>query len=97
MDNDILLAGVYVDPMYRVILKEDQKSRAKAVLCDVAIRMKGLALQGQEEDEEHVGGIHGDSVSTSLRDDETHESQETDDNVELDFERHPDIQEQSKR
>ena len=41
-DNDILLAAIYVDPMYRVSLTESQQSKAKATLFNVAIRMTGL-------------------------------------------------------
>lgn len=92
MDNDILLAGIYVDPMYCVILNEDQKSKAKAALCDVAIRMKGLALQ-----EESFGETLGDSSPARLSDDETLESKESEDEVELNFEKHLDKQEQNKR
>lgn len=92
MDNDILLAGIYVDPMYRVILNEDQKSKAKAALCDVAIRMKGLALQEESFDE-----TFGDSSPARLSDDETLESKESQDEVELNFEKHLDKQEQNKR
>ena len=76
MDNDILLAGIYVDPMYRVFLNEDQKSRAKTALCNVAIRMQGLALQ-----EESFGETLDDSVPSRLSDDETLESKESEDGV----------------
>ncbi|XP_076057964.1 uncharacterized protein LOC143035181 isoform X2 [Oratosquilla oratoria] len=44
LDNDILLAAVYVDPMYRVTLKEDEQVRAKAALFEVAIQLKGLHI-----------------------------------------------------
>ena len=45
LDNKILLAAIYVDPMYRVIRTENQLNRAKSFLCDVAIRIEGLSLQ----------------------------------------------------
>ena len=36
-DNDILLATIYVDLMYRVNLTESQQNKAKATLFNVAI------------------------------------------------------------
>ena len=57
------------------ITKEGHKSRAKVALCDVAFRIKALALN---QDEKHSGGMYGDSVSTILND-----NNETDDNVKL--------------
>lgn len=91
MDNAILLAGVYVDPMYRIILNEDKKSRAKAALCDVSIRIKGLALQ-----KEGLFETIGDSMLDILSNDESLENEEIQGD-ELNFERHLDIQEQNKR
>ncbi|CAL1535207.1 unnamed protein product [Lymnaea stagnalis] len=42
LDNDILLAAIYADPMYRVTLTGEQKIRAKNALCSFAIRMEFL-------------------------------------------------------
>ena len=42
LNNKILLAGVYVDPMNRVLLTEIQKNEAKSALCDLAVRILGL-------------------------------------------------------
>ena len=41
-DNDILLAAIYADSMYRVSLTESQQNKAKATLFNVAIQMTGL-------------------------------------------------------
>lgn len=92
MDKDIFLAGVCIDPMYCVILKEDQRSIAKAALCNIAIKMKGLALQ-----EESLGETLCDSMSTRSSDDESLESEEIEDDVELILKHDLDIQEQNKR
>ena len=54
-------------------MKEGHKSRAKVALCDVAVRIKALALK---QDEKHSGGMYDHSVSTILND-----NNETDDNV----------------
>lgn len=64
MDNDILLAGVYIDPMYRVTLTEEQKTRAKAALCDLANRMKGTT--SFHEDKKHSSEIYGDATLPSI-------------------------------
>lgn len=42
---------MYVDPVYSIILKEGQKSRTKAALCDVATRMKSLQKENVGESE----------------------------------------------
>ena len=42
LDNDILLAAIYIDTMYRVSLTESQQNKAKATLFNLAIRMTGL-------------------------------------------------------
>ncbi len=52
MENTILLAAVYIDPMNRVLLNEEQHAKAKEALCDVAIRMKGILLVNQDDQDE---------------------------------------------
>ena len=42
LENEILLAAVYIDPMNRILLSEDQIAKAKETLCDVAVWIKGL-------------------------------------------------------
>ena len=44
-DNDILLAPIYVDLMYRVSLTESQQNKAKATFFNVAIRMTELVKE----------------------------------------------------
>jgi hypothetical protein len=36
LENKILLAAVYIDPMNRILLSEDQIAKAEETLCDVA-------------------------------------------------------------
>lgn len=50
LNNKILLAGVYVDPMNRVLLSETQKDEAKLALCDLAVRILGLNAKAPAED-----------------------------------------------
>ena len=50
LNNKILLAGVYVDPVNRVLLSEIQKDEAKSVLCDIAVRILGLNAKAFSED-----------------------------------------------
>ena len=40
--NDILLAAIYVDPMYRVSLTESKQNKAKATLFNIVIQMTEL-------------------------------------------------------
>ena len=51
-ENDILLAAIYVDPMYRVILTESQQNKAKSTIFNVAIRMTGLDKKIENPDQE---------------------------------------------
>ena len=41
LNNNLLLAGIYVDPMHRVTLSNEQIPviRGKAALCDLAVQM----------------------------------------------------------
>ena len=42
LDNDILLAAIYVYPMYRVSLTKSKTNKAKAILLNIAIEITGL-------------------------------------------------------
>ena len=42
LDNEILLAAIYVYPMYRVSLTKSKTNKAKATLFNIAIEMTGL-------------------------------------------------------
>ena len=42
LDNDVLLAGIFVDPKSRVLLTSSEKVRAKATLLQIAVRMRKL-------------------------------------------------------
>src|SRR5678815_1992860 len=55
IDNDILLAAVYIDPIYRVSLTEEEQQKAKSALCNVVICIKGLQeVQEEKETSEHI-------------------------------------------
>ncbi|XP_023224633.1 oocyte zinc finger protein XlCOF6-like [Centruroides sculpturatus] len=47
LDNNILLAGIYVYPMVRCLLTQEQENRAKNALFELAIRIKGLKIEEQ--------------------------------------------------
>lgn len=51
MENDVTLAGIYLDPKQRCLLTDGQQSKAKNVVCDVAIRMKSHQECSGEENE----------------------------------------------
>ena len=40
LENDVLLAAVFVDPMYRITLTEEQQERGKKALLSIALDMK---------------------------------------------------------
>lgn len=86
-NNDVLLAAVYVDPNCRILLDDDQCTKAKKALSDVAIRLH--KLQNPEDD----GPREFQNVAHVAMQDPDVENQ-TDD---TDFEKHLDRQEQVKR
>lgn len=51
LENTILLAAVYIDPMNRVLLNGDQITKGKEALCDLAIHMEKL-INPEVQDEE---------------------------------------------
>jgi len=40
LENDVLLAAVFVDPMYRITLTEEQQERGRKALLSIALDMK---------------------------------------------------------
>jgi len=40
LDNNVLLAAVYVDPMYRVTLNEEERAKGKAALLQIALSLR---------------------------------------------------------
>ena len=40
LDNNVLLAAVYVDPIYRVTLKDEERAEGKAALLQIALSLK---------------------------------------------------------
>ena len=64
-DNDVLLAAIYVDPMYRVSLSESQQNKAKATLFNVAIQMTGLnkEIENTVQEQEDKGTASPASIT----------------------------------
>ncbi|KAG2468011.1 CENPJ protein, partial [Polypterus senegalus] len=81
LDNQILLAAIYVDPMSRIVLSSDQITNGKKALYDVAVHMKGLLLPETPPLDEAIST--GNSGSSSS-------------NEELDFDSYLDKMEVSK-
>jgi hypothetical protein len=65
LENKILLATVYIDPMNQILLSEDQIAKAKEALCDVAVRMKGLLCEKSEDSEPKDEDVSSKSFSSS--------------------------------
>ncbi|KAM4028644.1 uncharacterized protein ACNLHF_023936 [Anomaloglossus baeobatrachus] len=63
LQNNILLAAVYVDPMHRILLDDQQLSKGKEALFEIAVRMKGL--QNSQEEQEEFGRPATSSASSS--------------------------------
>nr|XP_039273925.1 uncharacterized protein LOC120347876 [Styela clava] len=85
LDNPVLLAAIYVDPMYRVTLSEEQLNRGKAALCDIAVRMHRGSRATQFEDQSIC-------ASGPLRN-----SSDSGSECEIDFEKHLDIEAKRRR
>ena len=56
LDNDVLLAGIYVDPKSRILLSTGEKQRAKASLLQIAERKRKLEkdLSAEEAEDREV-------------------------------------------
>ena len=65
LENKIFLAAVYVDPMHRILLDDQQLTKGKEALFEIAVRMN--MLQNCQEQEE-LG--HTATSSTSYTDEE---------------------------
>ncbi|XP_073534699.1 uncharacterized protein [Phyllobates terribilis] len=63
LQNNILLAAVYVDPMHRILLDDQQLTKGKYALFEIAVRMKGL--QNSQEEQEEFGRPATSSPSSS--------------------------------
>ncbi|KAM5125247.1 LOW QUALITY PROTEIN: uncharacterized protein ACMZJ9_022334 [Mantella aurantiaca] len=64
LENELLLAAIYVDPMSRLLLNSEQTATGKKALYDVAVRMKGLRPEIPLQDEVLLSNS-GDSGSSS--------------------------------
>ncbi|KAM4037493.1 uncharacterized protein ACNLHF_016084 [Anomaloglossus baeobatrachus] len=63
LQNNILFAAVHVDPMHRILLDDQQLSKGKEALFEIAVRMKGL--QNSQEEQEEFGRSATSSPSSS--------------------------------
>ncbi|KAM9308920.1 LOW QUALITY PROTEIN: uncharacterized protein PAF06_013141 [Gastrophryne carolinensis] len=65
LENEILLAAIYVDPMSRLLLNSEQTATGKKALYDVAVRMKGLRPEIPPQEDEVLLSNSGNSGSSS--------------------------------
>ena len=65
MDNDILLASVYVDPSNRLLLDESQVSIARECLCNLAMKMMGSLAKSPETSELNLESDGNGQLSSS--------------------------------
>jgi len=66
LNNNILLAAVFVDPSNRVLLNENQKIIAKHALCRLAVKLKGLESETSHSeltDQPNIEADHSSSCS----------------------------------
>lgn len=86
LDNNILLAAIYVDPNYRILLSDDQKVRGKKALLNISEKMKGLREKDYEGSLQLDTSVPSPSTSSSEADE-----------CAFDFEKHLDRQEKVKK
>ena len=49
LNNSVLLAAVYVDPMYRVLLQDEELAKGKNALIDIAVAMRDFEENSSHE------------------------------------------------
>ena len=49
LENKIFLAGIYIDPRYRILLSVDQIIHAKKSLCDIILKLQALDTVKQKD------------------------------------------------
>ena len=78
IDNDIILAVVYIDPIYRVSLTEEQQQKAKSALCNVAICINGLQeVQEEKDTSKHI--VSDETTTISVTTFSSHSSESSED------------------
>ncbi|KAM4044019.1 uncharacterized protein ACNLHF_008128 [Anomaloglossus baeobatrachus] len=83
LENKILLAAVYVDPSHRILLDDQQLTKGKEALTEIAVRMSGLQdCQAQED-------LGPDSATAAISSSSSNE--------EFNFDKYLDDMEQAKR
>jgi len=68
LNNDILLAAVFVNPPNQVLLNENQKMIAKEALCRLAMKIKGLESETSRSEFSEQPNIEADHSSSSGED-----------------------------
>ncbi|XP_073415086.1 uncharacterized protein [Dendrobates tinctorius] len=84
LENKIFLAAVYVDPSHHILLDDQQLTKGKEALTEVAVRMSGLQEDCQVQ--EDMGPDSATAAISSCSSDE-----------EFDFDKYLDDMEQAKR
>ena len=63
LGNKVLLASIYIDPMHRILLIDDQLSNGRNTLLEVAYRLKGITQIKTEKEtvkESHLKATYSD-------------------------------------
>ena len=68
--NSILVSAIYIDPMSRILLSEDQKEKRKDTLFKIAIHLEGLHNQEENTDKDSCTNFPCSQSSSSSRDEE---------------------------
>ena len=61
LENDVMLAGIYLNPKYRCLLKDKQQRKAKDAVCAIVVRMKNP----QETSQAEIENISASSSTTT--------------------------------
>jgi len=80
--HKVLLASIYIDPMHRILLNDDQLSNGRNTLLEVAYRLKGVTPIKTEK-----GTVKESHLKLTYSDEDMH----------IDFDKILDIQEMAKR
>lgn len=75
LQNEILVAAIYIDPMSRILLNDNQITKAKGTLYEIALRMKCFSeVENLETQIEHTYFASSkDSTSSSSHEDSSFE------------------------
>lgn len=60
LKNKVFLAAIYVDPKYRILIK-DSLHEARSALCEIAIKVKAIDPDNSEESSSEAGSSNNES------------------------------------